>query len=85
MLFGTQLEDGNIAVAEGASGYGVIAAKDCMGHLAASGRSEERERDASLRAYEIVITEDYAVFEVDDTKGAAIQYEIGNPVTNNAQ
>jgi hypothetical protein len=55
-----------------------------MGHLAASGRSEERERDASLRAYEVVITEDYAVFEVDDTKGAAIQYEIGNPVTNNA-
>jgi hypothetical protein len=77
-------EDGNIVKSVDDSGYGVIAAKDCMGHLAASGRSEERERDASLRAYEVVITEDYAVFEVDDTKGAAIQYEIGNPVTNNA-
>jgi hypothetical protein len=76
-------EDGNIVKSVDDSGYGVIAAKDCMGHLAASGRSEERERDASLRAYEIVITEDYAVFEVDDTKGAAVQYEIGNPVTNN--
>ncbi len=77
-------EDGNIEEISGYnSGYGVIAAKDCMGHLAASGRTEERERDASLRAYEVVITEDYAVFEVDDTKGAGVQYEIGNPVTNN--
>ena len=53
-----------------------------MGHLSASGRSEERERDASLRAYEVVVTEDYAVFEVDDTRGAAARYEIGDPTTS---
>ena len=75
-------EDGNIAKIAGYdSGYGVIADKTAMGHLSASGRSEERERDASLRAYEVVVTEDYAVFEVDDTKGAATQQEIGNPAT----
>jgi len=78
-------EDGNISVISTTdSGYGVIADRIAMGHLSASGRSEERERDASLRAYEVVVTEDYAVFEVDDTRGAAIRYEIGNPATDNS-
>ena len=76
-------EDGNIAkIGTYDSGYGVIADKTAMGHLAARARREERERDISLRAHEIVVTEDYAVFEVDDTRGAAIQYEIGNPATS---
>ena len=76
-------EDGNIAKTGSVdSGYGVIADKTAMGHLAARARREERERDISLRAFEIVVTEDYAVFEVDDTRGAAIQYEIGNPTTS---
>ena len=35
---------------------------------------EERERDISLRSFEVFVTEDYAVFEVDDTRGAEIQY-----------
>jgi len=78
-------EDGNIAkISTSDSGYGVIADRTAMGHLSASGRTEERERDASLRAYEVVVTEDYAVFEVDDTRGAAIRYEIGDPATNNS-
>ena len=76
-------EDGNIAkIGSVDSGYGVIADKTAMGHLAARARREERERDISLRAFEVVVTEDYAVFEVDDTRGAAIQYEIGNPATS---
>ena len=75
-------EDGNIAkIGATDSGYGVIADKTAMGHLSASGRTEERERDASLRAYEVVITEDYAVFEVDDSRGAATRQEILDPVT----
>ena len=78
-------EDGNIAkIGTSDSGYGVIADKTAMGHLAARARREERERDISLRAHEIVVTEDYAVFEVDDTRGSSVRYEIGNPVTNNA-
>jgi hypothetical protein len=72
-------EDGNITNNSNDSGYGVIADRTAMGHLSASGRSEERERDASLRAYEVVVTEDYAVFEVDDTKGAALLYDKPNP------
>ena len=75
-------EDGNIENNTNDSGYGVIADKTAMGHLAARARREERERDISLRAFEVVVTEDYAVFEVDDTRGAAIQYEIGNPATS---
>ena len=78
-------EDGNIeytGTSGHVSGYGVVADKTAMGHLSASGRSEERERDASLRAFEVVVTEDYAVFEVDDTRGAAARYEIGDPTTS---
>jgi hypothetical protein len=75
-------EDGNIQTVTDNSGYGVIADKTAMGHLAARARREERDRDISLRAHEVVVTEDYAVFEVDDTRGAAIQYEIGNPSTS---
>lgn len=76
-------EDGNIAkIGTTDSGYGVIADKTAMGHLSASGRSEERERDASLRAYEVVITEDYAVFEVDDTRGSSTRQEILDPSTS---
>jgi len=78
-------EDGNIAkIGTSDSGYGVIADKTAMGHLAARARREERERDISLRAFEVVVTEDYAVFEVDDTRGSSVRYEIGNPVTNNS-
>ena len=78
-------EDGNIeytGTSGHVSGYGVIADKTAMGHLSASGRSEERERDASLRAFEVVVTEDYAVFEVDDTRGAALLYDMPNPSTS---
>ena len=34
----------------------------------------ERQRDASMRATEVVITSDYGVFELDDSKGAAMTY-----------
>ena len=75
-------EDGNIAytgTAGHVSGYGVVADKTAMGHLAARARREERERDISLRAFEVVVTEDYAVFEVDDTRGAPLLYDMDTP------
>jgi hypothetical protein len=75
-------EDGNIENLSADSGYGVIADKTAMGHLAARARREERERDISLRAFEVVITEDYAVFEVDDTRGAALLYDKPTPSAN---
>ena len=38
----------------------------------------ERERDASLRGTEVVMVSDYGVFELDDSYGAPMLYEIGN-------
>ena len=72
-------EDGNIAKISGQdSGYGVIADKTAMAYLSSVDTRQERERDASLRAWEIVMTADYGVFELDDTRGAAFIAEIGN-------
>ena len=41
----------------------------------------ERERDASLRAWEVVVVADYGVFEIDDSYGAPLTYEIGAVTT----
>jgi hypothetical protein len=72
-------EDGNIAKISGIdSGYGVIADKTAMAALTSVDTRTERQRDASLRATEVVMTADYGVFELDDTRGAAIQFEIGD-------
>jgi len=76
-------EDGNIEkVSSVDSGYGVIADKTAMAALTSVDTRTERERDASLRATEIVMTSDYGVFELDDTRGAAIQFEIGDIATS---
>ena len=76
-------EDGNIdKVATVDSGYGVIADKTAMCVLNSVQTKTERQRDASLRATEIVMTSDYGVFELDDTRGAAVQFEIGDLSTS---
>jgi hypothetical protein len=72
-------EDGNIDKISGQdSGYGVIADKSAMGYLSSVDTRTERQRDASLRAWEVVMVSDYGVFELDDTRGAAFIAEIGN-------
>ena len=76
-------EDGNIAkIGTTDSGYGVIATQGAMGHVTSAGRNVERQRDASLRATEMVMTEDYGMFELDDSKAASLRYEIGNHTSN---
>ena len=76
-------EDGNIPkISTTDSAYGVIANKNCLGYLVAKGKSEERDRDISLRAWEVVITEDYTMFEVDDSLGASLRYEVGDHATS---
>lgn len=78
-------EDGNIAIdtsAGDASGYGVIADKTALAALTSVDTRTERQRDASLRATEIVMTADYGVFELDDTKGAPVLFEIGDLATS---
>lgn len=71
-------EDGNIEKISGYdSGYGCVASKSAMCVVSSKEMGEERERDASLRAWEVVVVADYGCFELDDTYGAAAQYEIG--------
>ncbi len=65
------------------SGYGAIFSKSALCILQALEPSVERERDASLRATEVVIVSDYGVFELDDTYGAPMRYEIAALSTAN--
>ena len=75
-------EDGNIEKISGTdSGYGVIADKTAMAYLSSVDTRTERQRDASLRAWEIVMTSDYGVFELDDSRGAPFRAEIGTLIT----
>ena len=72
-------EDGNIEkISTTDSGYGVIADKTAMAALTSVDTRTERQRDASLRATEVVMTADYGVFELDDSRGAAFRAEIGD-------
>lgn len=76
-------EDGNIEVISGVdSGYGAIFSKSAMVLLESRTKQVKRDEDISLRAYEVVLTCDYGVFELDDGYGAPIRYEIGNPSTS---
>ena len=69
-------EDGNIETVSGQDyGYGVIAHKSAMGYLVASAKSERRQRDESLRATEVIIVEEYGMFEADDTRAGTMQYD----------
>jgi hypothetical protein len=63
------------------SGYGAIFSKSSMAMLTGWEPEIEREKDISLRAWEVVMTSDYGVFEIDDGYGAPMRYEIGNLTT----
>ena len=76
-------EDGNIAKVSGVdSGVGVIADKSALAALTSVDTRTERQRDASLRATEVVMTADYGVFELDDSRGAPVTFEIGDLATS---
>jgi hypothetical protein len=73
-------EDGNITVdASTNDAIGFIGNKDCLGVLESVKEKTERQRDASMRATEVVITSDYGVFELDDTRGAGMKYTAATP------
>ena len=76
-------EDGNIAkITSVDSGYGAIFSKSAMVLVESLAPVVEREEDISLRAWEVVLTCDYGVFELDDTYGAPLRFEIGAPSTS---
>ena len=76
-------EDGNLAVDSSDDATGVIADKSAMAVLNSVETRTERQRDVSLRATEVVITSDYGVFELDDTKGAGLKFKSSALATNN--
>ena len=69
-------EDGNISEDSGNDGIGVIADKTAMAALTSVDTRTERQRDASLRATEVVMTADYGVFELDDDRGAGVKFDV---------
>ncbi len=64
-------------------GVGAIFSKNALVCLNSKGFGVEEERDASLRAWELVATADYGAFELDDTYGAPMLYTLAAPATNN--
>ena len=75
-------EDGNITIDSSDDAVGVICDKSALCVLKSVETRTERERDASLRATELVMTADYGVFELDDSKGAALTLDAGTPATS---
>tara|TARA_Y100000590_G_scaffold25908_1_gene29240 strand:- start:2211 stop:3086 length:876 start_codon:yes stop_codon:yes gene_type:complete len=76
-------EDGNLSVDSSDDATGVIADKSAMAVLNSVETRTERQRDASLRATEVVITSDYGVFELDDSRGAGLIFDAAALATNN--
>jgi len=72
-------EDGNLTIPADDDVVGVIADKSAMAVLNSVETRTEKQRDASMRATEIIITSDYGVFELDDTKGAGLEYDASVP------
>ncbi len=75
-------EDGNITVDSSDDAIGVCADRSALAVLKSVDTRTERQRDASLRATEVVITADYGVFELDDSKGVALTLDAGTPATS---
>ena len=64
------------------SGIGAIFDKRAMGMLTSQGLTSYMEHDGSMRASELGTVKDYLAFEIDDARGAGMQYEIGDWATN---
>ena len=67
--------DANITVDSSEDGVGAIFSKSAMAIIESQDMNVERERDASLRAWEVVTVADYGVFEIDDSYGAPMTYD----------
>lgn len=75
-------EDGNLSVDASDDAIGVIADKTALVVLNSVESRTERERDASLRGTEVVMTADYGVFELDDSRGAPWTADASAPATS---
>ncbi|KKM86940.1 hypothetical protein LCGC14_1274010 [marine sediment metagenome] len=64
------------------SGIGAIFDRRAMGMLVSQGLTSGLEHDNSFRASELVTVKDYLAFEIDDARGAGMQYEIKDWTTS---
>lgn len=71
-------EDGNITRDSNLDAQGAIFDKSAMGMLTSVAMNRERQRMAELRGWLLVITADYAMFEIDDSKGAGVLLDAAN-------
>ncbi len=64
------------------SGYGVIMDRRALAFLTSMDTDTRQQRDESLRATEFITVSDYLAFELDDSRGAALLFEIGDHSTS---
>lgn len=76
-------ETGDIDADGSGDGIGCIASKNAMCVLDQKGFGTSREYDQSLRATEVMCVADYGCWELDDTYGAPMTYDIAAPATDN--
>ncbi len=69
-------ETGDIDEDTDGDGIGCIASKSAMCVIDSKEFGVEPQRDASLRATELVVTADYGAFELDDSYGAGLTYDV---------
>lgn len=72
-------EDGNITIADDKAHGAMFSKTGCLGYLQSLADTTERERDASLRATELVIVCDYEAFVIDTTYGYDMWYAAAAP------
>jgi hypothetical protein len=71
-------EDGNISISSDTAKGGMFS-KSCLGYLQSQADTTERERDASLRATELVIVSDYEAFIIDSNYGREMHFTCTAP------
>jgi hypothetical protein len=71
-------EDGNISISSDTAKGGMFS-KSCLGYLQSLADTTERERDASLRATELVIVSDYEAFIIDSDYGREMHFTCTAP------
>jgi len=75
-------EDGNITPDSSDDAVGAIFSEEALCIVESLAPRTERERDASLRAWEVVVVGDYGCFELDDSYGAAVTIDAAAPATH---
>ena len=66
--------DGNLTVDASGDAVGAVFSRSALAYAESIEYRQEIERDASLRANELIWVSDYGVFELDDTYGASATF-----------